>query len=279
MGVSIDVRFPTSTAEKPVKISVNGVTIPRDDIVREMQNHPADKPFAAWQHAARALVVRELLMQRAKALGLTAEPVTEDGRRETEDEALMRAVVESEVTVPAPDDATCRRYYQNNTVRFRSPDIYEASHILFAASSEDRDASAQARADAEAVLATLQEKPEDFAALAQAYSRCTSAAQGGNLGQITLDQVTPEFADALATMEAGELCLSPVETRYGLHIIRLDRKIEGRTLPFEAVAERIASYLCDSVLHRAQAQYVARLVSAANIEGVTLAGAAEHRVN
>lgn len=279
MAVSIEVRFPTSTADKPVKVSVNGVTIPRDDIVREMQNHPADKPFAAWQQAARALVVRELLMQRAQALGLTAEPLTEDGRRETEDEALMRALVESEVVVPEPDDTTCRRYYDNNRARFRSPDIYEASHILFAAPAEDEDASAKARADAEAVLATLQDNPEAFATLAQAYSRCPSAAQGGNLGQLTLDQVTPEFADALETMTAGELCLSPVETRYGLHIIRLERKIEGRTLPYEAVAERIADYLRDSVLHRAQAQYVARLVSAAQIDGVALAGAAEHRVN
>lgn len=278
MAVSLEVRF-ASNAAKPVPVRVNGITIPRDDIVREMQNHPADKPFAAWQQAARALVVRELLMQRAQALGLTAEPLTADGRRETEDEALMRALVDSEVVVPEPDDATCRRYYDNNKARFRSPDIYEASHILFAAPAEDKDAAAKARADAEAVLATLQESPEAFATLAQAYSRCPSAAQGGNLGQLTLDQVTPEFADALETMTAGELCLTAVETRYGLHVIRLGRKIEGRTLPYEAVAERIADYLRDNVLHRAQAQYVARLVSAAQIDGIALAGATEHRVN
>jgi peptidyl-prolyl cis-trans isomerase C len=70
-----------------------------------------------------------------------------------------------------------------------------------------------------------------------------------------------------------------VASRFGFHIIRLERKVEGRTLPYEAVAEQIATYLGDSVLHRAQAQYVARLVSAATIEGVALAGAAEHRVN
>jgi peptidyl-prolyl cis-trans isomerase C len=278
MSVSIDVRF-ASTTPKPVNVRVNGVTIGRDTIVREMQNHPADKPVAAWQHAARALVVRELLLQRANALGLIPAPIAEDGRRETDDEALIRAVVEHEVAVPAPDDETCHRYYQNNKARFRSPDIFEASHILFAAAPSDTAAYAQARADAEAVLATLQENPETFATLAQAYSRCTSASQGGNLGQLTLDQVTPEFGDALETMNARELCVSPVETRYGLHIIRLDRKIEGRTLPYEAVAEQIATYLGDSVMHRAQAQYVARLVSAATIEGVALAGAAEHRVN
>ena len=62
----------------------------------------------------------------------------------------MRAVVEREVTVPAPDDVTCRRYYEQNSARFRSPDIYEASHILFAALPADREGYAAARADAAA---------------------------------------------------------------------------------------------------------------------------------
>lgn len=278
MAVSIDVRF-ASNAGKPVPVRVNGVTIARDDIVREMQNHPADKPVGAWQQAARALVVRELLMQRAKALGLSAEPLSEDGRRETDDEALMRAVVEAEIAVPEPDDATCRRYYDKNRARFRSPDVYEASHMLFAAPGDDAEARAKARADADAVLATLQDDPDAFATLARAYSRCPSAEHGGNLGQLTRGQTTPEFEQAMLAMAPGEMSAEPVATRFGFHIIRLERKIDGQTLPYELVAARIADYLREAVAHRAQAQYVARLVSAAAIEGVMLAGAAEHRVN
>jgi peptidyl-prolyl cis-trans isomerase C len=267
-------------AGKPATVSVNGVSIARDAIVREMQHHAAPKPIAAWQQAARALVIRELLMQRARHLGVAPEPVSDaDGRRETDDEAIMRVLVEREVTVPEPDDATCRRFYENNQSRFRSPDIYEASHILFAALPTNREAHAQAQADADAVLATLRENPDCFATLAQAYSRCPSAAQGGNLGQITAGQTTPEFEQALVALEPGELCEAPVATRYGFHLIRLDRKHEGRLLPYELVAERIADYLRDSVRRRADAQYVARLVSAAKIEGVDLAGADALRVH
>ena len=50
-------------------------------------------------------------------------------------------------------------------------------------------------------------------------------------------------------------------------------------VPYEAVAERIADYLRESVRRRADAQYVARLVSAAEITGVALGGANAHRVN
>jgi peptidyl-prolyl cis-trans isomerase C len=267
-------------AGKPAAVSVNGVSIARDAIVREMQHHAAPKPIAAWQQATRALVVRELLLQRAHQLGVTPEPISDaEGRRETDDEAIMRALVEREVTVPEPDGATCRRYFENNQNRFRSSDIYEASHILFAALPADKVAHAQARADAGAVLATLQENPDCFATLAQAYSRCPSAAQGGNLGQITAGQTTPEFEQALVALSPGELCAEPVATRYGFHIIRLDRKHEGRTLPYEVVAGRIADYLRESVRRRADAQYVARLVSAAKIEGIEIAGADALRVH
>ena len=277
MSCSVHAQIP---AGPPVAVSVNGVSIGREAIVHEMQHHPAPKPIAAWQQAARALVIRELLLQRAHHLGVTPEPISDsDGRRETDDEAMMRALVEREVKVPEPDDETCWRFYQRNQGRFRSPDIYEASHILFAALPADREAYAQARAEAAAVLATLMDNPDSFAVLARAYSRCPSAAQGGNLGQITCGQTTPEFEQSLVALTPGELCAEPVATRYGFHVIRLDRKHEGRTLPYEAVADRIADYLRESVRRRADAQYIARLVTAARIEGVEIAGADALRVH
>jgi peptidyl-prolyl cis-trans isomerase C len=277
MTCSVHAQIP---AARPVPVSVNGVAIARDAIQREMQHHPTQRPIAAWQQAARALVIRELLLQRARRVGVTPEPLRDAaGRRETDDEAIMRALVEREVTVPEPDEETCRRYYARNQGRFRSPDIYEAAHILFAAPPADRAAYAQARADAAAVLATLQDNPDCFATLARAYSRCPSAAQGGNLGQITRGQTTPEFEQALLALAPGELCAEPVATRYGFHVIRLDCKHEGQTLPYETVADRIADYLRESVRRRAAAQYIARLISAAQIEGVELAGADALRVH
>lgn len=277
MTCSIHAQIP---AGRPVPVTVNGVTIPRDAIQREMQHHPAAKPIMAWQRAARALVVRELLLQRARHLELAAEPLSDaEGRRETEDEALMRGVVEREVTLPEPDDDTCRRYYERNQARFRSPDIYEVSHILFAALPSDRDAYARAKGDADAVLAALKAAPGRFAELARVHSQCPSAAQGGNLGQITRGQTTPEFEQALLALEPGALCAEPIATRYGFHIIRLERKTAGQVLPFEAAAGRIADYLRDSVQRRASAQYIARLASAATVTGIDMPGAFEHRVN
>jgi peptidyl-prolyl cis-trans isomerase C len=192
---------------------------------------------------------------------------------------MIRILVEREVKTPEPDAETCRRYYEQNRAKFRSADIYEPAHILFAAVRSDRDAYARAQADASAALALLREEPARFADIARARSGCPSAAQAGNLGQITAGQTTAEFERALAAMTPGTLCEAPVETRYGVHIIRLDRRIFGRELPFELAAPRIAEFLSESVQRRAIAQYIARLASAAAIEGVVLADAEALRVH
>ena len=265
---------------KPMIVSVNGVVVPRDVIAREVQHHRATTPVAAWKMAAQALAIRELLLQEARRLELVAEPSTDsEGRRETEADACIRVLIEREVKMPDPDLASCRRYYEQSRRRFRSPDIYEAAHILFSAPANNPAAFACARKKAEDVLAELKLHPKRFADLARLHSACPSGAQGGNLGQITGGQTTPEFERALASRMPGSLCQEPVATRYGHHIIRLDRRIEGRELPFAAVAVKIADYLANSVEHRAVAQYVARLVSRARIEGIELAGAEALRVH
>lgn len=261
-------------------VAVNGVPISRNLIAREIQNHPAPSPVKAWTAAARALVVRELLLQRARQIGVTANPLDDgEGRCETEEEALIRAVVEQEVSVPAADIEACRRYYDQNRRRFRSPDIYEVSHILIPATQTDAEGRGLARSQATDLITQLQKEPGQFADLARLHSACPSAQQGGNLGQISTGQTTPEFENALKALAPGSMTPDPVATRYGFHIIRLDRHIAGRELPFEAVADRIAGYLTESVRRRAVAQYIARLVSAADVTGVDMPGAMEHRVN
>lgn len=256
---------------KPKTISVNGVVVTREAIAREVQNHPADKPILAWQAAARALVVRELLLQESARLCIDAVPLSDpDGRIETADEAAMRTLVEREVVTPEPDEAACRRFYEQNRQRFRMGDLYEAAHILVAAPRGDVPARTAARATADSLLAAIKLDRAEFADLASSHSECTtSASDGGRLGQISRGQTVPEFETALERMHPGEVAI--VETRYGFHLVRLDHRAEGQILPFEIACERIADYLTSSVEHRALAQYISILAGRAEITGISLA--------
>jgi peptidyl-prolyl cis-trans isomerase C len=262
-----------------IAVSVNGVEIPHAAISREAQNHPAPTPMGAWKAAARALVVRELLLMAARRLQLRPVPAWDaEGRRETEEEALIRGLIDAQVAVPEPDAASCRRYYDNNRARFRSPDILECSHILIAARRDQAQSFAAARERAEALLARLREVPQAFSELAATHSDCPSRANGGNLGQVTRGMTTPELERALLAMQEGEIS-APVESRYGFHIVRLERRTGGALLPFEAVQERIAAYLAERSQRTAIAQYVARLAAAAQVTGVDLPSPGDLRVH
>ena len=262
-----------AAAATPTGVSVNGTPIPPVEIAAEVQNHPAATPREAWRRAVRALVIRELLLQEARRLALTPEPETDgDGRRETDDEALVRQVIECEVAVPEADDASCRRYYDNNRDRFRSPDLFEPAHILISASAEHDLAYETATGRAETLIAVLQKRPELFDMLARRHSACPSKANGGRLGQVARGQTVPEFETFLFNLEEGQLCPVPVKTRYGVHVLRLDRRSAGRPLPFEAVADRIAGYLRDTAWRRGVAQYIQLLAGRADIQGTELAG-------
>jgi len=89
------------------EIIVNGEVIDAAKIATESQNHyaPKGKPGLAWRKAAQALVIRTLLLQEARNRKLEAEPADLGNKRfETTEEALIRSLLDTEVTVDTPSE-------------------------------------------------------------------------------------------------------------------------------------------------------------------------------
>lgn len=255
-------------------VSVNDVEIASAAIATECQNHPTESAEAARHEAVRSLVVRELLLQEASRLEIATTPEKDDaGRTETAEEAAIRGLLADQVKTPEADDAACRRYYDNNTKRFRSADIFEASHILLSADPADTEKYAACVREAEAIIAALGERPDDFSDFARQRSDCSSGKEHGRLGQITRGQTTPEFETFLLALEEGQLCPQPVKTPYGVHVVRLDNREPGRVMPFEAVRDRIAAYIEEVSWRRAVSQYIQLLAGQSKVQGFDLDGA------
>lgn len=260
-----------------MSISVNDVEITDEAVERELPHH-ADSP-SPIKSAVEALVLREVLLQAARdKLTLAQEELRalEEAQQEEETESLLEdtlidRLIAMEVSSPAPTDAECETYYRNNLERFRIGDLVEASHILFQVTPNvPLDAL---REKAEEVLQQAHANPEQFKELARTYSNCTSAEVGGSLGQLSKGQTVPEFERAIFSLASGEIAPRLVESRFGLHIVRVERRVEGRTLPFEMVREQLAQFLVEQVHARALKQYLKLLVGQANIQGVQLEGA------
>lgn len=254
-------------------LMVNGVEVPTEAIAVEAQNHPAENPDEAWSEAARALAIKTLLLVEADRLAIEV-PLIEDtrGRALAPEDARIEALLEQQVVTPIADKPVCRRYYDQHPDQFSSPDLVEASHILFAAPRDDQKRYAKAELQALDVLAELKEHPDRFQALAETLSACPSAKQGGNLGQIGPGQTVEEFETFLFNLESGQICPVAVKTRFGVHVIRAGRKISGEALPFETVCGKIADYLEEASWRRAVAQYLKILIGNADIQGLEIEG-------
>lgn len=221
---------------------------------------------AAGHASPQAAAVRELLRQRAVAAGLAAAEATGD-----EADAAIERLLEKEIATPEPGEEECRRYYDAHPAEFTSGELAFARHILFQVTP---GAPVPAiRAKAELTLADLAKDSSKFEPLARELSNCPSGEQGGNLGQLGRGETVPEFEQALFNGAYTGIYPQLVKTRFGFHILAVDRREPGRQLPIEATRTRIAQRLRERVLNKALHQYVRLLAADAQIEGVDLGAA------
>lgn len=243
---------PAAMPDSPpsAAVTVNGVTA-------SIEGFPSPEAAAA----------RELMRQRAVAEGLVGPEASAD-----EVDGGIERLLERDVRTPEPTDDECRRYYAAHQRDFVAGELAAVRHILFQVTPGTPVPALRARA--ESVLAEVLRAPERFEALAREFSNCPSGAQGGNLGQVQRGEMVPEFERAVFGDAATGVRRELVKTRFGFHVVAVDRRAPGSQVPFEAVRERIASRLREGVLARAITQYVRVLAGTAEVTGADLGGSA-----
>ena len=252
-------------------IRVNNTEFDETAIVKEMQYHTAETHTEAKNKASEALIISELLKQRAAVLkldgagtGADVKVVLSDGQEG--EEAFLEKLLALEVDYPKANEDDCRNYFKANPKKFMTTPLIEAKHILLDAAPDDATARSEAIELAEQLIKRLADDSSLFSDLATLHSKCPSAKTGGQLGQLGKGQTVPEFERQLFNCALG-LASAPLESRYGVHIVYIDRLVEGKVLPYEMVKERIADYLNEKVRRKAIAQYIHTLISDAEIEG------------
>ncbi|MEW5899842.1 MAG: peptidyl-prolyl cis-trans isomerase [Acidobacteriota bacterium] len=140
-------------------------------------------------------------------------------------------------------DQEIRDYYDRNKSEFYLPERVKVSQIL--------TADEQTAVEAWENLRFADE--EGFHALARAVSVGPEAAQGGEMGVFQKGQLPAEFEEAIFVM--GEAEVSPVvESSYGFHIFRLDKKYAPEWVSFDSAASpirlKILNLKAESVLAR-----------------------------
>ncbi len=236
----------------PVVARVNGTAIHQSELAYAEEevgsNMPNVPPEQKRDYVINYLVDVALLSQAADRQKLGDRPEVKQRLAFDRNRLLMEALLQ-DAGKSALSDAAEHQVYEEAIKQVKNEEEVHARHILVPTEDE-----------AKAILAQLK-GGADFATLAKEKSKDPGAAEGGDLGYFTKDQMVPEFSDVAFKLDKGQLS-DPVKTQFGWHIIKVEDKRVKPTPTFDQVKGQIENY----VAHRAQAQLVEQLRSAATIE-------------
>ena len=132
-------------------------------------------------------------------------------------------------------DATLRKFLNDNRDRFSRTQV-RASHILLKTEPNASEADKQkVKQKVLGIRNEILQNKSTFAGAANKYSEdpANAGGAGGDLDYFTLDSgFVEEFAHAAFKLKKGEIS-EPVETPFGMHLIQVTDRREGKLPEFE----------------------------------------------
>lgn len=179
---------------------------------------------------------------------------------------------QSEVSI---SDEEIQNYFDENQEEFKTPKTVEARHILL---KVDQNAGPEevekVRKKALNILKMAREGKK-FDELAKQYSEGPTRDRGGYLGTFKREAMVRPFADKAFSMKAGEIS-EPVRTRFGWHIINVEKVNEASILSFNEAKKKIQKKLIEDKA-KILAYDEAEAVSDVSFEGDDLLKSAKER--
>jgi parvulin-like peptidyl-prolyl isomerase len=179
---------------------------------------------------------------------------TEDKRSLMAEEGVLseRLLVEKYLALLTKDiqvdDNEIAAYYAQHKGDYLLPEEVQVSQILLASEGKASEVRDRLKNAAE----------EEFRAAARQESTGPEAAKGGVMGFFSAGQLPPELEKVIFPMKEGEIG-RVIESTYGFHIFRLDKKIEARLVGPADAAPSIRAKLFDEKSQRAVATHLEEL--------------------
>jgi peptidyl-prolyl cis-trans isomerase C len=242
----------TASATDPTIARVNGVEIRESDLAmaeqdigQNLQNAP---PETQREQLIAYVTDIILVSQAANTKKLSEDPDFQHHLAFIRNKMLMGLQLREEAKGAVTEEAE-HKLYEEAVKPMGAEEEVHARHILVESEDEAKALVEQIKGGA------------DFATLAKEKSKDPGAADGGDLGYFTKDQMVPEFADVAFKMYPGQLS-NPVKTQFGWHIIKVEDKRQRPVPELANIKEQIDAYL----VRRAQSEYVAKLRQTAKVE-------------
>lgn len=213
---------------------VNGVAIPKarfDLLLKQQMSRGAPDNEQVRSQLRENLINREIVTQEAKRLGLTKSADVQTELEIVREQVLIDAYMTDYIRKHPISDADIQKQYDAMKAHTGSTE-YKARHILVDTEDQAKDLIAQIN------------KGAKFEDLAQKDSKDTGTKErGGDLGWNVPGVFDKTFSDAMVKLEKGKMTQTPVHTRFGYHVIRLDDVRPVQFPPLSEVKPRIEQQL------------------------------------
>lgn len=207
--------------------------------------------------ALRRVIQRQAVVDRAESEGFDKHPLVALRMRDAAENVLMLEYLRRKIE-PTITEAELHTLYDKQIKGRPGPEVVHAWAILV-------------RTEAKAAqLISLLTAGADFATLARHSSIDVTAAQGGDLGDVQRNMLSPEIVSALFLLRPGEVTPYPVRTAGGWLVLKCSRRFRRPPLSFAAARPGLLNELIDQKAQR----LVATIVAAASIRVYGMAGKA-----
>lgn len=208
--------------------------------------------------------IAKVAATRAKAKGMDKTPVIK--ARLWNHELNVLALAEMDDVLSHADmqlDSAAKEYFLLNKQEFVAPEMVSASHILIRGKTEAELKDALEKI--QHVKKLIDSNELSFEEAARKYSSDGSASKGGDLGQFGKGQMVVPFEQAVFSLKEGQVS-DPVKTRFGYHLIRLDKKIPAHPLTFEEARLKIIAKLKEAKTKQIREDYLVEIRDAPGIK-------------
>jgi peptidyl-prolyl cis-trans isomerase C len=224
-GAAKDGKAPAAGAKADSIARVNGVAVPKSRLDYMMQQQAARG--APDNETTRGmireeLVNREIIAQEAAKSGVAKSKEVQQQLDLARQEIVVSAYIRDWLRKHPVTDAEIQKEYdaaKNQT----GASEYKARHILVETEDQAKDLIGQLK------------KGAKFDELASKNSKDTGTKErGGDLDWNVPSVFDKQFSDAMVKLEKGKFTETPVQTRFGYHVIQLD---DVRPVKFPALAD------------------------------------------
>ena len=203
---------------------------------------------------------------------LKAENMTmADLRRNLERTMIIQRVQQNEVMgkIGISDDEA-RKYYESHLNEFTTAPTVTLREILVAVPADPRGINAAAEEAAQAKIDDVRKRVttggESFDKVAATMSDSPSKANGGLIGPLSMNDISPDLRKTLEAMKVGDVTPVLRDAKRGFQLLKLESRSDAQTMPFDQAREKISEQVFTDKRKIEYQKYLEKLRSQAIIE-------------